>query len=172
MSLDTLIERNAQYAVHHEPRPMFPSMGTLIVSCLDARIDPAHILGLQPGEALVIRNAGGRVTEAVEQELGMLLAMVTKATGKPARPKVVLVHHTDCGMERMANPGACSAVSAASGVPAETIERLAIHDHDASLADDLARLKASPYLPIGLPVSGLRYDQQTGQATVAFTTTT
>ena len=163
----TLLERNAQFAQErHRPLPIRPEMNTVVLSCLDARTDPAHFMALDAGEAVVIRNAGGRVTPAVEQELGMLAAMVRQAWG--AAFEIVVVHHTDCGVERLADPDARAGVSAASGVDADALALLAIADHDASLRDDLSRLRASSVVPNGITVTGLRYDPATGRAETRF----
>ena len=71
---DQLLQRNEAYAQHHEPLAPLPTLNTIVISCVDARIDPAHILGLAPGEAVVLRNAGGRVTDAVLQDIALLIA--------------------------------------------------------------------------------------------------
>jgi carbonic anhydrase len=165
--LSTLLERNARFEQdRHRPLPIRPEMNTVVLSCLDARTDPAHFLGLAAGEAVVIRNAGGRVTPAVEQELGVLAAMVRRAWG--AEFEIVLVHHTDCGMERLADPDIRAVVSAASSVDADALALLAISDHDTSLRDDLSRLRASSVVPKGITVTGLRYDPATGRADTRF----
>lgn len=167
-AIDTLLDRNAAYAATHEARAPLPTLNTIVVSCTDARIDPAHILGVAPGEAVVLRNAGGRVTHAIEQDIALLVAMASRALGAPARPNVLLVHHTQCGVEMLAKPDAAQAFSQASGIDRRTLEALAIHDHEASLRADLARLAASPLVPAGVRVTGLRYDQTTGLVDVVF----
>lgn len=161
--LDTLLDRNADYARSHEPLGLMPRMTTLVISCLDARVDPAHILGLRPGDSLVLRNAGGRVTGAVEQEIALLAAMVKKVA-PDARLALVLIHHTDCGMEKLARPEAAAGVAAAAGLEPERVAALAIHDHGDSLREDVARLKASALVPAGLSVTALRWDHRTGAA--------
>lgn len=164
----TLVTRNKTYAVDHVPRPPLPTMNTIVICCLDARIDPASFLGLELGEALVVRNAGGRFTKAVEQELAVIIAMVSKALGRPLRPNIVVVHHTDCGVENLANPELAASLSQACSVDASFVAAMAISDHETSLRTDLANISASVHLPAGLPVSGVIYDQGTGAATVLF----
>ena len=168
---DTLLARNETYAAQHQARPPLPTLNTIVVSCVDARVDPAHILGLASGEAVVLRNAGGRVTEAVEQDIGLLIAMASAALGKPARPDIVLIHHTDCGMERLAEPEVIEGLSSASGIAGSVLERLAIQDHTHSLRADVERLASSPLVPKGAQVTGLRYDQSSGRAEVLLTKT-
>lgn len=165
---DHLIARNADYAKTHEPRPPLPSLNTIVVSCTDARIDPAHILGVQPGEVVVLRNAGGRVTDAIERDIGLLIAMASKAMGRPADPEIVLVHHTQCGLEMLCNPEVVRGLSHATKIPPGTLEDLAISDHEASLREDVRRLAASPHIPSGPTVSALRYDQTSGQIELLF----
>lgn len=163
-NIPVLLERNAATQERHEVRPIRPAMNVVILSCLDARADPAHFVGLQPGDALVIRNAGGRVTEDVEQQLGLLAAMV-KQLGAPLF-ELVIVHHTDCGMERLAAEEVRARIAGATGLPRQALDRLAIHDHGTSLDEDVERLRSSALVPSGLRVTGLRYHHDTGAAEV------
>ena len=165
--IPTLIDRNRAFAEGaHVHRPMLPTLNTLVVSCLDARTDPAHFLGLEPGEALVVRNAGGRMTAETEEQLAMLIVLAG-AMGAPL-PEVVLVHHTECGMQKLADPQLRGKISHAASIPTETLEGLAIHDHRDSLATDLARLNASARIPAGIRVTGLLFDAHTGQVETVF----
>ncbi len=165
---DQLIARNAEYAQTHQARPPLPTLNTIVVSCVDARVDPAHLLGLAPGEAVVLRNAGGRVTAEVEQDIGLLIAMASKALGRPATPEIVLIHHTQCGVEMLANPEVSAALGDATQIPAATLQARAIDGHEASLRADMQRLSASPHVPSGPVVSAVRYDQTTGRAELLF----
>src|SRR6201996_6869112 len=97
-----LLERNEQFARGYQPVPLaLPTAQTLIISCLDHRVDPALILGLQLGEAPVIRNAGGRVTPAVIDDIAYLGFLAEQLFGRqgPADTlfEVAVVHHTQCG---------------------------------------------------------------------------
>lgn len=158
-----LLSRNATYAAErHVHRSAAPAMNTLVVSCLDARTAPESFLGLHDGEALVMRNLGGRVTDAVCEQVGILAGLVRVAMSPDAQFEIVLVHHTECGLQRLAVPAAGQKVAAISGVSPEAIAHIAIHDHEATLAEDLERLNASPLVPAGLAVTGLRYDAATG----------
>ncbi len=86
-TLDTLLERNHEFATHRfvAGLPMRPSLQTLIIGCADPRVDPVHILGLEPGEAVVLRNVGGRVTPGTLQLLSMLLQVPTGAAKRADR---------------------------------------------------------------------------------------
>ena len=91
-TVSTLLERNERSLAHHQPLPMKAALNTMVISCLDPRSDPAHVLGLEAGDALVIRNAGGRITADVERHIAMLAAMA-KSMGLPMF-ELVIVHHT------------------------------------------------------------------------------
>ena len=165
---EQLLQRNEAYTQHHEARAPLPTLNTIVISCVDARIDPAHILGLAPGEAVVLRNAGGRITDAVIQDIALLVAMASRAMQRPARPEIVLIHHTDCGVERLRDAAVVQSLSGASGIEAEHLHAIAIHDHAASLREDFERLDSSPMVPAGSRVTALRHDQSSGRAEVVF----
>lgn len=158
--LATLIERNKAFATEYEGGlSIKPHFSTIILTCTDARIDPAYFLGLELGDALVIRNAGGRVTEDVELELGFLWVLASKMMGSGA-PKLSLaiIHHTDCGVERLANPELRQLMSQKLGVDSTRFEAMAILDHTQSLNDDVERLRQSLIVPNAMLVSAHLYD--------------
>lgn len=164
-SMPTFLERNRAFADgEYEPLPAAPRYSAMIVSCLDARTDPAHFLGLAPGDTLVLRNLGGRVTANVERQIGLLAAFATKM-GLDS-PEVIVVHHTRCGMQKLADPRLRKAVADAAQVPEEEVAPLAISDHDVSLRTDIDRLHRSPHLHAGTPVKGVLLDLETGRASV------
>ena len=160
-----LLERNKEFAAdfRHGDLPIRPQLSTIVLTCLDARVDPAHVLGLEPGDALVIRNAGGRVTPEVEQEIAILgfLAQGMGGGGAPSL-EVMIMHHTDCGVERFADPDVRKGASAGLGLDESRLEAMAIGDHSQSLRDDVARLREAGRMPDGLTVSGHLYDVRTG----------
>lgn len=151
--IDTLISRNKTFAAEgvHEGLRMMPALRTIVIGCADPRVDPADVLGLRLGEALVIRNIGGRVVPSTLQTLG-LLGMIGQASGVAAGPEwnLVVLHHTDCGITRLGP----EALDAYFGGAAKDIA-----DPRATVAADVAALKATagPWL-----VSGLVYDVTTG----------
>ncbi len=158
----TLLERNKEFAAdfRHGDLPIRPRMSTIVLTCVDARVDPAHVLGLEPGDALVIRNAGGRVTQEVEQQVA-LLGFMARQMEMPL--EIMVLHHTDCGTERFANPEARRVASGATGLDESVLEAMAIGDHGTSLGSDVARLLDSELAPDGLIVSGHLYDTDTGR---------
>ena len=99
--IETLTERNEVFAASRFSRDLkiMPSMKTMIIGCVDPRVDPADIFGLAPGEAAVIRNVGGRITPATLQIMAML-RVVAKANGGEIGPgwNLIVLHHTDCGI--------------------------------------------------------------------------
>ncbi len=118
------------------------------------------------GDLFDLRNSGGRVTDDVEQGVALLSGMTRLAAGDRA-PKLSLaiVHHTDCGLERIAAPGPRQALSQSTGIEPEVLETLAISDHQASLRADIERLRASDLVPAELEVSGHLYDVTSGKMT-------
>jgi carbonic anhydrase len=136
-----LLDRNRQFASDFAAAdlPVLPRLRTVVLTCGDARVDPAHILGLELGEAVVIRNNGGRVTEAVVEEIATLAFMVAKMDGAEPRPwKLVLMQHTQCGAERLADPDFQRVLKEHIGVD---VSSSAIADHEQSLREDVERLR-------------------------------
>lgn len=163
--LQTLLERNDRFNADYEGGlNISPRFSTFILTCADSRIDPAHFLGLELGDALVFRNAGGRVTDDTELELGILWTMAAKmaAGGNFRGISLALVQHTDCGFERLANPELAAALSNRLGVERAHIDCLANHDHAQRIREDIERLRKSSLVPKGLIVSGHIYHVEDG----------
>jgi carbonic anhydrase len=167
--VDTLIERNREFVrTRFSPDlKIMPSLRTIIIGCVDPRVDPAEILALAPGEAAIIRNVGGRVYPSTVQTMDML-SEVSKASGGllGAGWNLVLLHHTDCGINRLNH--AEEMLAGHFGVTPAKLADLAVTHPTASIAVDIALLKADPRLSGDIVVSGLVYDVKTGMtATVA-----
>ena len=166
--IDTLLERNHNFAEHRfvAGLPMRPSLKTIIIGCADPRVDPVHILGLEPGEALVVRNVGGRVTPGTLQLLSMLFQIPTGAPSAPTGENapspfhLIVLQHTDCGITRLANDTAL--MSDYFDVPPAELPAKVIEDPRAAVITDVATLRAIPEVPSALLVSGLIYDTKTG----------
>lgn len=159
-----ILERNSRFADNFEAAnlPILPKLGTLILTCIDARVDPAHVLGLELGDAVVLRNNGGRVTPAVIDEIATLAFMVGKMTGNPDPEfNVVLMQHTQCGAQNFANPEFRNALQGKLGID---VSNSAIFDQETDLERDIDRLADAPGIPGGLKVSALLYDVETGRA--------
>lgn len=167
-TLDTLLERNHEFAEHRfvAGLPMRPSLKTVIVGCADPRVDPVHILGLEPGDAVVVRNVGGRVTPGTLQLLSMLLQVPTGAANAPTGENapspfhLIVLQHTDCGITRLAHD--TELMSDYFDIPPAGLPAKAIEDPRAAVIADVATLRAIPEVPSALLVSGLVYDTETG----------
>lgn len=157
-----LISRNQEFAADFRGDvQMLPNLRLVLLTCLDPRVDPAHILGLNLGDAVVIRNTGGRVTKSVVDEIATLSVMVNRATGgQEAGFHIVLMQHTQCGAQQLAHPQLRSMLAEKLGV--DTSE-YAITDHQSDLQTDIKRLVDAHFLPDAISVSALLYDVATGQ---------
>jgi carbonic anhydrase len=162
-STTTLLNRNRQFAGDFAAAdlPILPKLRAVVLTCGDARVDPAHILGLELGDAVVIRNNGGRVTQAVVEEIATLAFMVAKMDGPERGPfELIIMQHTQCGAERFADAGFQHALMEQIGVDVSSV---AIADHEQSLREDVERLRSAPGVPGHIVVSGLIYDVQHGR---------
>ena len=162
--LSDLSERNRQFAAQYEGKlNILPRFSTMILTCVDARVDPTYFLGLEPGDALVLRTAGARITPDVELEVGVLWALASRLSGDNFRGMgFAIVHHTDCGYERLANPEIQTMVSNKLGVGPEVIEALGISDHVQALQGDIEQLRRSTLVPDALVVSGYLFNLEDG----------
>jgi len=164
-----LLERNEQFARDYTaPALALPAAQLIVVSCLDHRVDPAIVLGLRLGDAPVIRNAGGRVTPAVIEDIAFLAFLAGQLFGRQladALFEVAVIHHTQCGTSFLADPGFRDQAAVATGVPAATLEASAVTDPHVTAKADVERLLASPSIPSTVSVSGHVYDIATGRVT-------
>lgn len=168
--MTTLLERNERFASAYTPIALgVPAERMLIVACLDHRVDPAIVLGLRLGDAPVIRNAGGRVTQAVIDDIAFLTFLAEQMFGGQDAPdtlfEVAVVHHTQCGTGLLADPGFRHRAAVASGLAEQALEASAVADPHATVGADVRRLLAAPSLSPKVSVSGHVYDIATGQVT-------
>ncbi|MDR5773889.1 carbonic anhydrase [Caballeronia sp. LP006] len=165
MDFNQLIaERNAHFVqTRFEPElKMLPSLGTIVVGCVDPRVDPAAVLGLEQGEAAVIRNVGGRLNRSLLETLAVL-SVVARAAGRPNGGRnLVLLQHTDCGIIGC-HRHAPALLAQYLDVEPSALDALAITEPYQAVALDVAALKANTTLPDDLVVSGLVYDVKTGR---------
>jgi len=165
-----LLERNQQFAATYTPLALGPAAAKMvIVTCLDHRVDPAIILGLQLGDAPVIRNAGGRVTQPVIEDIAYLAYLaehVFASQGPPATLfEVAVIHHTQCGTGFLADPAFRHRAAQATGVPEQVLEASAVADPHTTVKTDVERLLTAPQLSPKVSVSGHVYDITTGHLT-------
>jgi carbonic anhydrase len=142
---------------------MMPSRKTMIIGCVDPRVDPMDVLKLAPGETAVIRNVGGRVNPSLLETMA-LLGAVSRAAGQPVGDgwNLVLLQHTDCGINGCYHH-APKLLSKYMGVAKDKLDDLAITDPYKAVAIDVEALRANPNLPGGFTVTGLVYDVKTGR---------
>jgi carbonic anhydrase len=163
--ITTLQERNRAFAsaFSEGDLPMRPRMWAVVLTCFDARVVPASFLGLELGDAFVIRNAGGRVTPVLVEDLAILSSLGAHMPSGAQPPlELILVRHTNCGMVRLAGPPVQQDVAERLGVPEEEVAALAVTDVAATVRADVERLRAMERLPDGLVVSGHVYNVATG----------
>ncbi len=129
--------------------------GLAIVTCMDSRIAPLAIVGMKPGDAKILRNAGARVTEDV-------LRTLVLATHLLGVNRVLVMPHTDCRMASGSEPEIHQAIFEASGVDTRSIEIRTVTDQRAALEVDLTRIRTYPLLPKELHVAGGFYDVKSG----------
>ena len=164
-SFTTLLDRNRSFAEQFKAGnlPIRPRMSTIILTCVDSRVDPAHIFGLGLGDAVVMRNAGGRITPEVMRDLAILGVLTANMPGPSTmQPELIVMHHTDCGMSRLANAAIQRQVAERLGVGVDEAMAMAITDPTTSVQDDIEQLRQTPETPDQLIVSGFVYDVKNG----------
>ncbi|GAB4329759.1 MAG: carbonic anhydrase [Dehalococcoidia bacterium] len=156
--MEQLLENNETYAAGFDKGglPAPPARKLAIVTCMDARIHPEAALGIALGEAHVIRNAGGRIADALRS-----LAISQTLLGTE---EVAIIHHTDCGMLTFSDED-IRAKLRERGADADHIAFLPFRDLDGSVRDDIALYKSSPIVRQDIPVHGYLYDVNTGRVT-------
>ena len=155
--LDDLLEGNALYRDEFDAGDLQvrPRRQIAILTCMDSRYTADAILGLRLGDAHVIRNAGGRVTEDAIRSLTLSAALLGTRT-------CIVIHHSDCGLLGRTDEELRARVAEISGTRA-TFGFLPFADLEQSVRDDVAALRASPYFPPEYEVLGLTYDVRTGE---------
>jgi carbonic anhydrase len=155
---DRLLENNARYAEEFSgPLPLPPAAGLAVVACMDARLNVYAILGLASGEAHVIRNAGGVVTDDEIRSLATSQRLL-------GTREIILIHHTDCGMLTFTDDDFKAAIQEETGIKPEWAAE-AFSDLDVDVRQSIARIKASPFIPYTDAVRGFVFDVATGRLT-------
>jgi carbonic anhydrase len=153
---DELLANNQRYAETFSGLlPLPPSRGVAVIACMDARLNVYAILGLAEGEAHVIRNAGGVVTDDEIRSLAISQRLL-------GTREIILIHHTDCGMLTFTDDAFKESIQAETGIkPPWAAE--AFGDLDTDVRQSVARIKASPFVPYTDAVRGFVFDVATGK---------
>jgi carbonic anhydrase len=153
---DEYLENNRRYAENFGgPLPLPPSAGVAVVACMDARLNVYGILGLQEGEAHVIRNAGGVVTDDEIRSLAISQRLL-------GTREIILIHHTDCGMLTFTDDGFKAGIEKETGIkPSWAAEAFA--DLDEDVRQSIRRITSSPFVPHTDAVRGFVFDVATGK---------
>ncbi len=155
--VDEFLQANEQYAANFKKGalPLPPGRKVAVLACMDARLDPARILGLEEGDAHVIRNAGGRAADALRS-----LVISEQLLGTDT---IVILHHTDCGMLTFTDEVIHEKVKHDLHADADHIAFLPFKDLDQSVRDDINFLRSSSLIPESIEIRGFVYDVKTGK---------
>jgi carbonic anhydrase len=150
---EDLLAANRRYASKfHDPGVSGKAARHLaVLTCIDSRIDPLAMLGLIPGDAKIIRNAGARVTDDALRSLVLAVNLLDV-------DRICVVQHTDCAMAKSTDAQIREAIGAG-----DDFEALAMQDQAAALKDDIARIRASKYVPEATEIAGFVFDVKTGE---------
>ncbi len=154
---DELLDNNRAYAASFDKGDLQlpPAKPVVVVACMDARLIPTRVLGLNEGDAHVIRNAGGAVTDDVIRSLTISQRLL-------GTQEVILIHHTDCGMLTFADDDLKRQVQADTGIrPPFAFE--AFRNLEEDVRQSVARIKASPFVPHTDQVRGFVYEVESGR---------
>ena len=154
---DDLTKANERFAASFDKGelPMPPARSVAVVACMDARLHPERFLGLDLGDAHVIRNAGGRADESALRSLIISQRLL-------GTREVLVIHHTDCGMLTFTNDDLRGKLRS-EGLNASEIDFLPFPDLEQSVRDDVRTIKDSPFIPDDISVRGFVYDVKTGK---------
>jgi carbonic anhydrase len=168
-NFDELVANNARFArtgaKNHVPQiPFIPNKQVYVITCVDPRVDPSDVFGLTLGDAIVARNVGGRVTDAVLDDLAWISYLHEVKTPDAPWFEIAVVHHTDCGSALMADaelrPGFVS-----RGFGDELLRHTAVTDPATTVPVDVERILDAKTASGEIVVSGYAYDIHTGLVT-------
>jgi carbonic anhydrase len=154
---EQLVANNDDYVANFTKGdlPMPPGSKVAVLACMDARLDPARVLGLEEGDAHVIRNAGGVASEDAIRSLVISQRLL-------GTEEIILIHHTDCGMITFTDGAVKDSIEKDTGIrPSFALE--AFPDADADIVQTIARIKASPFIPNKDKIRGFVYEVETGK---------
>lgn len=156
-AFEDVLAANGQHAVAYAGSDLTgrAARELAVVTCIDSRIDPLSVVGMQPGDVKILRNAGARVTDDVQRTL-LLATYLLGVT------RILIMPHTDCRMVGSSEAAIHATIRAEHGTDTRSVEFRTTDDVDASLGLDVVRVRANPLLPAGTKVGGAVYDVHTG----------
>jgi carbonic anhydrase len=162
--IGSALARNRAFAAAggHEGAVVFPNLRLFVITCLDPRVDPAHFLGLGLGDAMVIRNVGGRVTPEVINDVAFIGQVAETVLPDGPLFEVAVIHHTQCGTGALADDTFRSRYAERIGVEESTLREHAVLDPAATVERDVGRLRSAAAISPRVTVSGHVYDVLTG----------
>jgi carbonic anhydrase len=163
-NIDSALARNRAFASAggHHGAVVFPNLGLFVITCLDPRVDPAHFLGLQLSDAMVVRNVGGRVTPDVINDVAFIAQIAESVVPEGPLFEIAVIHHTQCGAGALADDGFRRRYAERIGADEADLHEHAILDPVATVARDVERLRSAPASSPRITVSGHVYDVVTG----------
>jgi carbonic anhydrase len=166
-TFDEFTRRNREWAAAGGAgvRSPMPRHRLFVIACLDPRVDPAAFLQVEAGDAIVARNAGGRVTDAVIDDIALITAIAERMGARGQRLEVAVIHHTDCGTALLAEPDFRTRFAARVHTAPAELAAQAVTDPRATVAADVERVQDSPLLEHRVVVSGHVFDLASGLVT-------
>lgn len=162
--IESALARNRAFAAAggHEGAVVFPELRLFVITCLDPRVDPTHVLGLDLSDAMVIRNVGGRVTPEVINDVAFISQIAENVLPDGPLFEVAVIHHNQCGTGALADDTFRREYAERIGADESTLREHAVLDPAATVAHDVERLRSASPISARVTVSGHVYDVITG----------
>jgi carbonic anhydrase len=163
-NIETALERNRAFAAAggHRGAVVFPNLRLFVITCLDPRVDPAHFLGLEVSDAMVVRNVGGRVTPEVINDIAFISQLAETALPDGPLFEIAVIHHTQCGTGALTDDSFRHRYAERIGAEESTLREHAVLDPRVTVTRDVERLHGASSLSSRVTVSGHIYDVVTG----------
>jgi len=163
--IDSALARNRAFASAggHQGAVVFPNLRLFVITCLDPRVDPAHFLGLDLSDAIVVRNVGGRVTTEVINDVAFITQLAENAVPEGPLFEVAVIHHTQCGSGALADDGFRHLYAVRIRANQSALRMNAVLDPGVTVACDVEALRSASAISSRVLVSGHVYDVTTGR---------
>lgn len=163
--IESALARNRAFAAAdgHRGAVVFPNLRLFVITCLDPRVDPAHFVGLELGDAIVVRNVGGRVTPEAINDVAFIGHLAENLLPDGPLFEVAVIHHTQCGAGALADDSFRRTYAERIGAEESILLEHAVLDPVATVVRDVKRLRSAPAITSRVTVSGHVYDVLTGR---------